>query len=241
MPPSLKLSGAKKVRLGDGRLKLTVPLSERAVHAAAPAGLLKIEGRKAIKYAHRQEDATAPARTATLKIRLSKKQLGAAKQGAAHRQVSVKVEWAVTAADKLSNRRTRHFTVKPPPLTKRNACAMCNIALGEERRSPRGDPGAPCSSRIRRRTARSSPSATSRSSTRTSCWSCAACRSTVPRGEIVALLGRQRRRQDHAAARDHRPARRPPRARSPRARSSSTARGSTAATRPRSCAAASPR
>ena len=107
--PSLKLSGAKKVRLGDGRLKLTVRCpSERCTLRAG--GLLKIEGRKATKTRTVKKTLRA-GKKATLRIRLSKKQLGAAKR-ALRTGRSVSVEWAVTAADKLSNRRTRHFTVK---------------------------------------------------------------------------------------------------------------------------------
>ena len=109
VPPSLKLSGAKGVKLGSGRLKLTVRCpSERCTLRAG--GRLKIKGKKASKTRTVKKTLRA-GKKATLTIRLSKQQLGAARR-ALRTGKSVKVQWTVTASDAASNRRTRHFTVK---------------------------------------------------------------------------------------------------------------------------------
>jgi len=107
--PLVRLSGPKKVKLGNGRLKLIVRCPSERCRLRASA-LVKIKGKKAVKT-RTVRKTLGKGKKATLTIRLSKTLRGAAER-ALRTGKSVSVQWAVTATDKVSNARTRHFTVK---------------------------------------------------------------------------------------------------------------------------------
>jgi glucose/arabinose dehydrogenase len=109
VPPTVRLAGAKRVRLGDGRLELKVGCpSERC--RLSVRGVLLVKGHKAgatravKKTLGRGEKATLIVR---LSGRLRRAALNALK---ARRRVAVRFD--VTVTDALSNRATSHRTVR---------------------------------------------------------------------------------------------------------------------------------
>jgi glucose/arabinose dehydrogenase len=112
VPPKIRLTGAKRVRLGDGRLKLKVGCpSERC--RLSVRGVLLVNGHKAgVTRAVRKT--LGRGKKATLTIRLGAKlRRQALKALKARKKVTVRFD--VIARDALSNRATSHRTVRLRP------------------------------------------------------------------------------------------------------------------------------
>jgi glucose/arabinose dehydrogenase len=109
VPPKVRLAGAKRVRLGDGRLKLKVACPSERCRLSVRAVLL-VKGHKA--GATRAVNKTlGRGKKATLTVRLSARlRRTALKALKAHKKVTVRFD--VTARDALSNRATSHRTVR---------------------------------------------------------------------------------------------------------------------------------
>jgi glucose/arabinose dehydrogenase len=112
VPPKIRLTGAKRMRLGDGRLKLKVGCpSERC--RLSVRGVLLVKGHKA-GTTRAVKKTLGRGKTATLTIRLSAKlRRQALKALKARKKVTVRFD--VTARDALSNRATSHRTVRLRP------------------------------------------------------------------------------------------------------------------------------